>query len=72
MNKYYIGSTADIEQRIKKHNTNHKGFTGGIGDWKIVFIEIFQTKSESTQREIQIKKWKSRSMIEKLINKREE
>lgn len=33
--KYYIGYTSnEIEERIRKHNTNHKGFTGGAGDWE--------------------------------------
>jgi len=68
-NKYYIGSTSDLEERIKKHNTNHKGFTGGIGDWKIMYSEKFENYNLALKREKQIKKWKSRVMIEKLINK---
>ncbi|RLD36252.1 MAG: hypothetical protein DRI74_09440 [Bacteroidetes bacterium] len=32
LNKYYIGSTQNLEERLRKHNSNHKGFTGGIGD----------------------------------------
>ncbi|HOZ51408.1 MAG TPA: GIY-YIG nuclease family protein [Chitinophagaceae bacterium] len=31
LNKYYIGFTADeINERLQKHNSNHKGFTGGL------------------------------------------
>jgi putative endonuclease len=68
-NKYYIGYTGDsLEERIRKHNTNHKGFTGGIGDWKLMFSENFDLKSEAMQREKQIKNWKSRKLIEKLIH----
>jgi putative endonuclease len=68
--KYYIGSTSDDpESRLKKHNTNHKGFTGGIGDWKIKYLEIFETKVEAIAREKAIKSWKSRARIEKLILK---
>ena len=66
-NKYYIGSTSNLEERIKKHNSNHKGFTGGIGDWQVVYQENYQSKSEATQREMQIKKWKSRKIIESLV-----
>ena len=36
LNKYYIGSTCCLEDRINKHNSNHKGFTGGVGDWNYV------------------------------------
>ena len=32
-NKYYVGYTRDsITERIRKHNSNHKGFTGETGD----------------------------------------
>lgn len=67
-NRYYIGSSSDLENRLKKHNTNHSGFTGHTGDWKIVWTEVFKTKPEAQLREKQIKKWKSRKMVEKLIN----
>jgi putative endonuclease len=66
-NKYYIGSTSNLEERIKKHNSNHKGFTGGVGDWQVVYYENYKSKSEATQREMQIKKWKSRKMIDSLV-----
>jgi putative endonuclease len=67
-NQYYIGHTGDqIEDRLRKHNSNHKGFTGGYGDWTLVYNEFFETKTEAYMRERQIKSWKSRKMIEKLI-----
>lgn len=69
LNKYYVGSTGDsLESRLKKHNSNHKGFTGGCGDWTLMYYEEFQSKSEALRREKEIKKWKSRKLIEKLIN----
>ena len=67
-NRYYIGFTSDsITERLRKHNTNHKGFTGGIGDWQIKYEEIYFTKPEAIKREQQVKKWKSRKLVEKLI-----
>ena len=46
---YYIGFTGDvITERIRKHNTNHKGFTGRIGDWRIKYTEVYPTKKEAT------------------------
>ncbi len=66
--KYYNGYTGDeLNERLRKHNSNHKGFTGGIGDWEIMYSEQYQIKSEAIKRENQIKKWKSRKLIEKLI-----
>jgi predicted GIY-YIG superfamily endonuclease len=37
-------------------------------DWKLVYTEIFQTKSEAAKRELAIKKKKSRKYIEWLIS----
>ncbi|QEK53300.1 GIY-YIG nuclease family protein [Pedobacter aquae] len=66
-NIFYVGSTSDIKSRIEKHNTNHKGFTGKVGDWKLVFQEIYETKDAAIKREKQIKSWKSRKLIMKLV-----
>jgi hypothetical protein len=37
--KYYIGSTGDdLFERLRRHNSHHKSFTGGtaIGNWYLV------------------------------------
>jgi putative endonuclease len=67
--KYYVGSCEDVDKRLVKHNTNHSGFTGKTGDWIIKWTEEHPGKSTAVKRENQIKAWKSRKMIEKLINK---
>jgi putative endonuclease len=68
LNKYYIGHTGDdLQVRLRKHNTNHAGFTGGLGDWHIVYAEQFETKALAYAREREIKNWKSRKRIERLI-----
>ena len=67
-NKYYIGYTADeLTERIKKHNSNHTGFTGKTGDWVLKYQEVFEIKTDAIKRESQIKGWKSRKLIERLI-----
>ena len=65
--RYYVGSTSNIEKRLAKHNTNHKGFTGKAGDWGVVYVEAFDSREQALAREKKIKSWKSRKMIEKLI-----
>ena len=57
-----------MEGRLKKHNTNHSGFTGHTGDWEIVWTENFKTNSEAPKREKQIKSWKSKILINKVIS----
>jgi putative endonuclease len=68
LNKYYIGFTSDLKDRLRKHNSNHKGFTGTRSDWIVKYTEKFETKIEALNREKQIKNWKSRLMIEKLFD----
>ncbi|MEO0075998.1 MAG: GIY-YIG nuclease family protein [candidate division WOR-3 bacterium] len=69
LNKYYIGYTADsLDERLRKHNSPHKGFTSAANDWTIVYTESFSSKSEAIKREKFIKKLKSRKFIQKLIS----
>ena len=43
--KFYIGHTTEpIEVRVRKHNSDHKGYTGKFNDWKVVYQEIFSSK----------------------------
>jgi putative endonuclease len=71
VNKYYIGFTGDILiERLRKHNSNHIGFTGKFNDWEIVYVEVFAEKQNAMLREKEIKNWKSRKKIEQLIQKK--
>lgn len=36
--KFYIGHTSQLQERLKKHNRNHKGFTGKYNDWILMFL----------------------------------
>ncbi|MAY22337.1 MAG: excinuclease ABC subunit C [Flavobacteriaceae bacterium] len=68
LNKYYIGATSDVSRRLEEHLWSHKGFTSKAKDWVLVYKERFEKKEEAYARERQIKKWKSRAMIEKLVS----
>jgi len=68
LDRYYIGYTGDdIHHRITKHNSKHIGFTGKTNDWQLKHCEEFALKAEAMSREKEIKNWKSRLRIEKLI-----
>lgn len=65
---FYICHTCEeLSERLRKHNTNHKGFTSKANDWKLVFTQEFNSKSEAYQFELKLKSWKSRIRIEKLV-----
>ncbi|AZB30186.1 GIY-YIG nuclease family protein [Chryseobacterium balustinum] len=68
LDKYYIGSSCeDLQERLKKHLSNHKGYTSKTKDWIIVYFEEFPDKSSAYKRELQIKSWKSKIKIIELI-----
>jgi putative endonuclease len=69
LDKYYIGFTADLADRIYKHNNTHKGFTAAGKPWKLVYSEFYPSKAEAMKREMQLKKWKNKSRLESLIQK---
>jgi putative endonuclease len=64
--RYYIGHTStELSERLRKHNSNHNGFTGKSSDWEIVYFEVYATKSLAYFREKEVKRWKTRKMITK-------
>ena len=67
IDSYYVGASENINERLKKHKNSSKGFTNRANDWEIVYSKEFSTKQESLIFEKQIKSWKSRKMIEKLL-----
>ncbi len=70
INKYYIGSCEDIDKRLLKHNNGFVRSTKNGIPWKTIYVEEFETLSNARRREKQIKLWKSRKSIERLINKK--
>ena len=69
LDKFYIGHTCEnLNERLRKHLSNHKGFTSKIKDWKIVYFETLENKSLAYKRELEIKSWKSKTKIKKLID----
>ena len=67
LDKYYVGSTSDIDRRIAEHNRGKSTYTKPGLPWELVYTEEFPTKREAVYREMEIKKRKSRTYIEKII-----
>jgi len=69
LNKFYVGACTDMDRRLYEHNIGHSKFTSTGIPWIIVYREEFETLPLAKQREIHIKKQKSRKYIESLVNK---
>jgi putative endonuclease len=68
LDKFYIGATADdLQERLRKHLSNHKGFTAKAKDWKLAYFEEFPDFSAAHRRELEVKRWKSKRLIQNLI-----
>ena len=53
---FYKGSTSDYVKRLTEHNEGINDYTKGKGLWILVFVQIFETKSEALVQEKKLKK----------------
>ncbi len=67
LDKFYIGSTSNVEGRLQRHNSSNTGFTSSGKPWELKYFEAFKTKTEALKREAQLKKWKNKNVLEELI-----
>jgi len=67
--RYYIGSSSNPEERLARHNAGATQSTKSGRPWKIVYTELYNSKSDSLKREIFLKRMKSRVYLEELISK---
>ncbi|MBI2086599.1 MAG: GIY-YIG nuclease family protein [Candidatus Zambryskibacteria bacterium] len=66
-NRYYIGASDNVTRRLNQHNSGRVKSTKSERPWQLIHTERYSTLSESRIREKQIKNWKSRQSIEKLV-----
>ena len=67
--RYYVGCTSDIANRLLQHNSGRNQSTKHGLPWELKYTETFISLNEARCREIEIKKKKSRKYLEWLINK---
>ena len=65
--RYYIGYTADVDARLKRHNSGMVTATRNCKPYKICAVKDFNSETLARQEEYRIKKQKSRKYIEWLI-----
>jgi putative endonuclease len=53
---FYKGSTEDIVKRIEQHNNGESKFTSTKRPWKLIFVQVFRTKSEALVQEKKLKR----------------
>jgi putative endonuclease len=65
----YIGQTEQrVEERVARHNRGGEKYTTNKGPWKIIYTEIYNTRTEALAREKYLKKLKNpKYILEKII-----
>jgi putative endonuclease len=69
IDKYYVGACTDLDRRLYEHNLGHSKFTSTGVPWELVYKEEWVDLVSAKQRELKIKKMKSRAYIQDLIRK---
>jgi len=61
--KLYIGQTANIEDRLYRHNNGKSRFTKGKGPWKIIFSIQLDSTTDAILLENKLKAFKNREKV---------
>ena len=65
--KYYIGSTSNVEARLKFHNAGLQRSTKCRIPFKVTYSEEWDNKCDAMKREKEIKSYKGGTSFKKLI-----
>ena len=64
---FYIGHTASLSDRLRRHNEGRNPYTKAKIPWRVVYQEEYRTRSQAIEREQELKGKKSRTYIEQLV-----
>ncbi len=67
--RFYIGSTSDLERRLDQHNKGYTRTTRVLKTYNLVYEEKYSTLAEARLREKKLKSYKSKRYIKWLISK---
>ena len=65
---FYIGHIYNLEKRLKEHNSGMTRYTAKKRPWKVVYKEIYNTKTEALKRERFLKKQRNTDFYQSLID----
>ncbi len=65
--RYYIGSTNDLDRRLIEHQMGKTKYTKSAGPFELVFKQGFESVELARKIEYRFKKSKSRKIIEAIL-----
>ena len=66
--RYYVGQTNNLDNRLKRHNSGYVKSTKAYVPWNLVYHEEFKTRKESMNRESYLKRLKSSKSLKNLLD----
>jgi putative endonuclease len=67
LNRYYIGSTSNLDRRVQEHNRGKSTFTKKGVPWVLIYKEERQGRSDAWRREMEIKRYKGGIQFKQLL-----
>jgi putative endonuclease len=66
--RFYVGSTTDIERRMDQHRNHHTPTTHRMGVLELVFKQEYLTLAEAREIERRLKNLKRKDYLQKIID----
>lgn len=67
-NRFYTGSTSNVEKRLADHNSGRSKYTRLIRPFVLLYTEGYATRSEAVKRERFLKTGKGREILKAIID----
>lgn len=65
--KYYIGSTGNIRERVRQHNSGNVTFTRNLRPLVLVLVQKYSNITEAKEIERRLKALKRRDYIDRIV-----
>lgn len=66
----YVGSTRDIDERLRRHNSGHSKSTKAGRPWILAYSEEFPTRAAAVNREMYLKTGAGREWLDGVLKAR--
>lgn len=67
VDRYYVGQTSNLEDRLKRHNQGRSKYTKSGIPWNLVYKESFENQTDAKEKERKIKNSESREDLVRFI-----
>lgn len=65
--RYYVGSTNNLERRLKEHNQGTSRYTSFTKPFEIVFNQSFESIETARRVELKLKRYKSKKILDEIV-----